>query len=179
VAVTGARVFQGQRTWRVSPAAFAAAAALIADAERPHRPGLVIGIERGGHDLAVALAERLQAPAVMITARHNRSDRIALPASGLVTVDPVPLLSHGTARQVLIADDICGSGATLRAVTGLAVSLLGAARARTAVLCRNTGAGLAPSTWAWDVADWVCFPWESQPATPTEDLPLPTTVRHP
>jgi uncharacterized protein len=176
--VTGTRVFEGRRTWRVSPAAFEAAAALIAGAEQPYRPGLVIGIKRGGRDLAAALAARLGTPAVMIAARHNATDAIGLPATGLVTVDPAALLRHGPVSRVLIADDICGSGATLRAVTVLAAAVLGA-RARTAVLCRNAGSGHSPSTWAWDVADWVCFPWESPPPSPAEDLPLPTTVRHP
>jgi hypoxanthine phosphoribosyltransferase len=173
------RVFEGRRTWRLDEHAFASAAALIAEAEQRHRPQLVIGIARGGRALADFLSTRLDVPAVMLTARHNTSDQVRQQASGLVTVNPPHALPAASCERVLIVDDICGSGATLNAAALLLDRLTGHARLRAAVLCRNSGAGRNPDTWVWDVADWVCFPWEAAPETPTQPLPAPTAVRHP
>jgi hypoxanthine phosphoribosyltransferase len=182
VAVTGsipARVFEHKRIWQLDQAAFEAAAALIANAERPHQPELVVGIDRGGRDLATALSAHLSVPAVMIRARHNLSDEIALPAAGTVEVDLSPLDDRQAPARLLIADDIAGSGQTLAVASGLLAARFGAARIRTAVLCRNAGSTQAPGTWIWDVADWVAFPWEPPPAAPIEPLPFPEFARHP
>jgi len=182
VAVTGsspARVFEHKRIWQLDRAAFEAAAALIAAAERPHQPDLIVGIDRGGRDLATALSAHLSIPAVMIRARHNPSDEIALPAAGTVTADLSPLDGREAPARLLVADDIAGSGQTLAAVSGLLAGRFGAARIRTAVLCRNAGSTQAPGTWVWDVADWVAFPWEPPPGAPTEPLPFPDHARHP
>jgi hypoxanthine phosphoribosyltransferase len=171
------RTFEGRRLWRLDHDAFAGAAALIAEAEQAHHPQLVIGVARGGRALADHLSTRMGVPAVMVSARHNIDDQVRQQVSGTVTVDPLPtLLPLG--ERVLVVDDICGSGATLKAVVRLLDSRLDQARLRTAVLCRNTGADITPHTWVWDVADWVCFPWETPPNAPTEPLPAPTTVRH-
>ena len=174
-----ARVFERKRIWRLDRAAFEAAAALIAAAERPRQPDLIVGIDRGGRDLATALSVHLGIPAVMIRARHNPSDEIALPAAGTVTADLSPLDGCKVPPRLLVADDIAGSGQTLAAVSGLIADRFGAARIRTAVLCRNAGSSDAPDTWVWDVADWVAFPWEPPPGAPTEPLPFPDRARHP
>ena len=174
-----ARVFERKRIWRLDRAAFEAAAALIAAAERPRQPDLIVGIDRGGRDLATALSVHLGIPAVMIRARHNPSDEIALPAAGTVTADLSPLDGCKAPARLLVADDIAGSGQTLAAVSGLIADRFGAARIRTAVLCRNAGSSTAPDTWVWDVADWVAFPWEPPPGAPTEPLPFPDRARHP
>jgi hypothetical protein len=180
LAVTGipARVFERKRIWQLDRAAFAAAAALIAGAERPHRPQLIIGIDRGGRDLAAALSRHLDVPAVMIRARHNASDEINLAATS-VTVDLGPLGDRAAPARLLVADDIAGSGLTLAVTTGLLTGPCGAASVRTAVLCRNAGSTVAPDTWVWDVADWVVFPWEPPPGDPAEPLPFPNCARHP
>jgi hypoxanthine phosphoribosyltransferase len=172
-----ARVFEHKQIWQLSRTAFEAAAALIADAERPHQPELIIGIDRGGRDLATALSWHLHVPAVMIAARHNLSDEIALPAIGTVTVDLSPLGNRAACR-VLVADDIAGSGQTLAVTRGLLGARFGAAGIRTAVLCRNAGSAQAPDTWIWDVADWVTFPWEPPPGGPVVPLPSPNCARH-
>jgi hypoxanthine phosphoribosyltransferase len=182
VAVTGgipARVFEHKRIWQLEQAAFEAAAALIAAAERPHQPDLIIGIDRGGRNLATALSAHLNVTAVMIRARHNPSDKIALPAAGSVSVDLSPLRNRAAPTRLLLADDIAGSGQTLAATSRLLAGQFGTARIRTAVLCRNAGSTQAPDTWVWDVADWVAFPWEPPPDPPTEPLPFPYRARHP
>jgi hypoxanthine phosphoribosyltransferase len=172
------RVFEGARTWRLSWERFGEAAALIAEAERLHAPGLVIGVERGGRALATALSAGLGVPAVMIRTRHNASDQMRLPATGQVSIDLSPL-ADCEAGRVLVADDICGSGATLAAIRQALTTRHHATAVRSAVLCRNAGSAVDPDTWAWDVADWVSFPWEPEPSTPTEPLPALVIVRHP
>jgi hypoxanthine phosphoribosyltransferase len=180
LAVTGApgRVFERKRTWQLDRAAFAAAAALIAGAERPHQPQLIIGIDRGGRDLAAALSRHLDVPALMISARHNASDEINLAATA-VTVDVGPVGERAASSRLLVADDIAGSGQTLAMATDLLTRQRGAASVRTAVLCRNAGSTVVPDTWVWDVADWVVFPWEPPPGDPSEPLPFPNCARHP
>lgn len=170
---TPARVFEHKRIWQLSRAAFERATALIADAERPHQPQLIIGIDRGGRDLATALSRHLRLPAVMIRARHNPSDQVALPATGAVTADLSPL-GNREADRLLVADDIAGSGQTLAVTAGLLTAWCGAASIRTAMLCRNAGSSLTPNTWIWDVADWVVFPWEPPPGDATEPCPSRT-----
>jgi len=170
------RVFQQQRLWQLDADTVHHATAHLADRERPHDPQLVVGIQRGGWHVATAVAALLDVPAVPILARHNDTDTVGLPATGRVRIDATtdpPALAPG---RVLIVDDICGSGATLRTVSALLSGLWKPALLRTAVLCRNAGAAYEPDSWIWDVADWVCFPWEPDPGRPTEPLALPVGV---
>lgn len=171
----GARVFEGKRVWAMSRHAFLAAAALISAHERNFAPELVVGLARGGVPLARESARLLAVPAAEIRARHNVSDLAGIQSTGEVEVDEAPLLAAvAHVRRVLIVDDICGSGATLRAVTGL-LSGAGVA-ARTAVLCRNDGADFPLDCWVWPVADWVAFPWEDPPPPGSTPLPHPQQV---
>jgi hypoxanthine phosphoribosyltransferase len=172
----GARIFQGKQVWAMSQDAFLTAAALIAAHEENFTPELVIGLARGGVPLAQEAARILGLPVAEIRAQHNVSDLVGLQATGEVEVDEAALVAAtATARRVLIVDDICGSGATLQAVTSL-LSTAGVT-ARTAVLCRNDGADFPLDTWVWPVADWVAFPWEDPPPPASTPLPHPRQVR--
>ncbi|MGI5337684.1 phosphoribosyltransferase [Streptomyces sp. CA-181903] len=173
------RVFERRRIWRLSDESFLHAAHLIAEAEEPHRPQTVIGIARGGTRLAETVAEHLGVDAVVVTARHNTSDTSVLPATGRVHLDgDQPSLSRvENGSRLLLVDDIAGSGATLRAVTDWLIDRLQPTILRTAVLCRNQGTDLTPDTWAWDVADWVRFPWEDGSGLVTEPLPALTVLQ--
>ncbi|MQS38311.1 phosphoribosyltransferase family protein [Streptomyces katsurahamanus] len=170
------RVFEGKRIWRMSQDVFLAAAALIAAHERPFAPELVVGLGRGGVPLAREAARILGIPAIEVRARHNVSDLIGVQSTGEVEVDERQLLTAvAGAGRVLVADDICGTGATLRAVTTLLAAA--AVEARTAVLCRNAGGAAFPlDVWVWPVADWTCFPWEAPPPDGSTPLPLPDRV---
>jgi hypoxanthine phosphoribosyltransferase len=172
------RVFEGARIWRLTDDQLWAAAALIAAAERAHAHDVIVGIARGGVAPAAALSDLTGVRQHIITARHNLTDQIETPATGHVTLDVADLPTDLHRARILVVDDICGTGATLRAATN-AVQGLGAATIRTAVLCRNTGSLLYPDTWVWDVADWTVFPWEPDPGRPTQLLPEPAEVRHP
>ena len=173
------RVFQGHRLWRLSANGCRGAAALIADAEQPYAPDLVLGIARGGVPVARMISELMHLPYQVITARHNADDRIQVQATGHVTVDSADLPSAWTGKRILLVDDICGTGATIEAIRTVLDTRVLPASLRTAVLCRNVGSPVCPDSWVWEVADWTVFPWEADPDLPTEPLPAPVRVRHP
>ncbi|MCI0690145.1 MAG: phosphoribosyltransferase domain-containing protein, partial [Sporichthyaceae bacterium] len=82
--------------------------------------------------------------------------------------------------QVLLVDDIYGTGATVDALRpALASHLAPTTLVRTVVLCRNVGATTDPDLWLWTVDDWVRFPWEPVPpgTSVVEDLPVPAVVQ--
>jgi uncharacterized protein len=177
----GQRVFEGHRIWRVSTGLLVRAVELIAAAERPCGPDLIVGIKRGGAPVAAALAGELGVPHALISARHNPGDEIAVQATGHVDVDLEGLDRDPDLRgkRVLLTDDICGSGSTIRVVTAALRPVLNPRLVRVAVLCRNAGSQVSPDSWVWDVSDWTVFPWEKRPGCLTELLPAPTEVRHP
>lgn len=170
------RLFRHERLWRLDDEPFHTAAVLLADAARRIRtPDLVIGIDRGGRRLAEVVAAHLGLPMMMVTARHNASDNLELLDTGQVHVDPIDR-TRPAGQRVLLVDDICGSGSTLTAVTGV-LAEAGTAGLTTAVLCRNAGAAVNPDLWIWDVTDWVVFPWERPTTRSTQPLPTPASAR--
>lgn len=172
------RVFDHARLWVASEAGVSEASSLLGSAASadfgPIRE--VIGIADGGRTPATVIAADLDVPIRIVQARHNPTDAPYTQATGEVTCDTasVPVSSlHG---HVLLVDDICGTGATLRAVTS-ALATPGL-RLISCVLCLNAGARMTPDLWVWEVRDWVAFPWETVPDTPLTrvDLPIPTEV---
>ncbi|MGH3869132.1 MAG: phosphoribosyltransferase family protein [Pseudonocardiaceae bacterium] len=174
------RVFQGRRTWRLSEDALAGAVRLIAGPERRFRPDVVIGLARGGLLPARAIAAELGVRFAEVAARHNASDAIGVQATGEVTLDEQQLAEAvGAAQTVLLVDDICGSGATLSAVTA-ALEQAAVPAVRTAVLCRNGGATFPVDAWVYDVDDWVRFFWEDTADGANDTLlPIPHHLRTP
>ncbi|MEU0240930.1 phosphoribosyltransferase family protein [Nocardiopsis sp. NPDC006198] len=183
---TGRRYFGHRRIHHVTERRFAQAITNLAEQVRLAHPrvGLVVGIARGGTRAATALAGLLGIPSALVFARHNTSEDTHLPASGDVTVDLTDLPAHlsGMAEgtDVLVVDDICGSGATLQVLRRALSPHLGADTAPVeAVLCRNLGSAHAPDLVVWEVDDWVLFPWEHRPtsALPLVELPAPSQGR--
>jgi hypoxanthine phosphoribosyltransferase len=172
------RKFDHQRIWELSRPVFEQAAVLLAEAAPP--ADVVVGIARGGIPLAELVACRLGVPAVSLRARHNLSDDIYLPASGDVQIaadEAAALAPAVTGRRVLLADDICGTGATLTIALDR-LQALHPAEVLTAVLCRSEAAAFTPDAWIWDTRDWVVFPWNDPARQPTEMLALPRQARH-
>lgn len=173
-----ARAFDYQRVWRLTAGVFEQAARMLADCEPV--PDAVIGIARGGVPLARILGGCYRVPVLEIRATHNRSDDIYAQATGVVELAdaslPAGILPSGL--SVLVADDICGTGATVRAVLPRIEARLRPSRLRVAVLCRNAAASAWLDSWLWDTRDWVVFPWDTAPAGPTEPLTLPAAVQH-
>lgn len=172
------RVFDHARLWVASEAGVYEAVRLLASAASAGSGPIseVIGIADGGRTPAAVIAAHLDVPIRSVRARHNPTDAPYTQATGEVTCDtgsvPVGCL-HG---RVLLVDDICGTGATLRAVAG-ALAAPGL-RLISCVLCLNAGARVTPDLWVWEVRDWVVFPWETVPDTALTrvDLPIPTGV---
>ena len=172
------RTFERRRLWQLTPVAYEAAIALLADAAfaRLGEIGNVIGIANGGRAPANAIAARLGVPVVAVTARHNADDAVFTQATGRVQCDLSSF--HELANlsgPFLVVDDICGTGATLTTVTEVIAGIAAPQAAIcTATLCRNRGAVPGtPDLHVWDVADWVVFPWETVPAS-AHATPLPT-----
>jgi uncharacterized protein len=171
------RIFEHRQVWRLDQATFETAADLLATAIIPRvgRVDTVVGVARGGCALAEALSAALAVPAVTIRARHNPTDAAFSQGQGWVDLDPVEFHPPAPGAQLLVADDICGTGATLEAVRSYLSTAAAAAGVFTCTLCRNEGSCILPDVWVWEVRDWVTFPWE-QPATPTQTTPLPPPV---
>jgi uncharacterized protein len=165
----GTRVFEHARIWQLDRDGFEAAARMLAAAEPP--PALVVGIARGGVELASFIGAWFGVPVATLTARHNVSDGpYAEMADAVEITGAVPITGPGS---ILIADDICGTGDTFTAVVSYVTGQLGHVVIRTVALCRNNGAAFTPDAWAWNVADWVSFPWEEPPSSRAELLPVP------
>jgi hypoxanthine phosphoribosyltransferase len=144
-------------------------ATLAAKIDAVAPPTVIVGVLRGGMVPAVMLAHRLNVRDVIgITATRTLTEG---PASAKVPVvlDPAAL-GDLTYEDVLIVDDVIGSGHTLTVVQNLTVAQE-PARLRTAALVLNTDnwAASHPDTSepraqhdlvGTTCAGWVRFPWE-------------------
>lgn len=172
------RQFDHERIWELSQPMFEQAAEMLAETAPP--VDVIVGIARGGVPLAELVAGRLGVPVIPLRARHNLSDDLYLPASGEVRIaaeEAAALAPAVTGRRVLVADDICGTGATLTAVLDR-IQALHPGEVRSAVLCRSEAAAFTPDAWIWDTRDWVVFPWNDPAGQSTEMLRLPQQTRH-
>ncbi|MFD4480394.1 phosphoribosyltransferase [Streptomyces sp. NPDC058471] len=175
------RVFRRQTTYLVTARAYETALALLADAAAAAGPiATVVGIAGGGKRPAEEIAARLGVPACHVAAQHNASDAQYTQATGKVTVTVPDDFPAALGGRILLVDDICGTGATFTAVAeALAERLAPDVRVDNVALCRNVGSPLCPAWWAWDVDDWVVFPWESRPDTALQPLPVPERIHTP
>jgi uncharacterized protein len=172
------RVFEHQNMWRLDESRVLSGARMLADAATEFfgRFTVVIGIGRGGWQPAAIIGESLHTRTVRVLARHNTSDELHLPGDGRVQVEAAVLERLPPTGQVLLVDDICGTGATLSTVYRLVLAQQRLSTVRAATLCRNVGSSVLPHLWVWSVSDWVVFPWETPPSAPMQLLPVADTV---
>lgn len=175
------RVFDRTHAWQMTNDQLASAASLLATAatERFGPADEVIAVARGGVWPAQAIAALLGVPVQLVCARHNTTNAIYTQATGHVSASATSIAPGSIGGNVLIVDDICGTGATLDAVTAALTPLTAdGARLHTITLCRNAGASTRPSLTIWDnLREWVIFPWEPSPREGIRLQPLPTPVR--
>ncbi|AXG80834.1 phosphoribosyltransferase [Streptomyces paludis] len=146
----------------------AATGALAHQVTAAGTPQVVVGIVRGGMIPAVWLAHRLAIRDVRtVEVTRTTSDGINAAKSTLPTARNPASLGDLTGLDVLLVDDIAGSGVTLDLTTRM-IRDLGPARVRTAVLAVNR------TNWTQEPAPhhhidyiasltdtWVVFPWEA------------------
>ncbi|MGW4200932.1 phosphoribosyltransferase [Streptomyces sp. NPDC004726] len=164
---------------------------LSAQADHDGPPETVVGIMRGGVIPAVMIAHQLGIRDVRtIEVTHTASDSINAAKTSAPTYKNPASLGDLAGRDVLLVDDIAGSGATLERTRRM-VEALGVLRLRTAVLTVNRANWHAPSGpedridyIAEQTDTWVIFPWETAdgpnasgtagtPTAPDHRLPQP------
>lgn len=129
-------------------------------------PDVLVGVMRGGMVWAVLVAHQLGVRDVRaLTLSHTCAEGVNAPKTVLPVLANPASLGELRGRDVLVADDVAGSGATLAAAQEL-VSAAGAVRIRTGVCVLNQANwprrhGSSPPTYIGRSAQrWVIFPWE-------------------
>lgn len=135
-------------------------------------PQVVVAVLRGGAIPAVWLSHRLQVRDVRaVEVTHTADDSLhAAKTPKPVAVNPASL-GDLAGRDVLIVDDVAGTGHTLAAVVSL-VAQAGAGRVRTAVCAVNADNWTGPRPASQSLTyigqttrGWVVFPWEGTDET--------------
>ncbi|MEV0003433.1 phosphoribosyltransferase family protein [Micromonospora sp. NPDC050980] len=131
-------------------------------------PDVLVGVLRGGLVPAVLLSHGLgvrEMRAVEVV--HTLDDSVNADKSGTPQVVNPATLGDLTGMDVLLVDDIAGSGDTLVCTVGL-LQAAGAKRVRSAVLTVNRANWRRPQRPAdvvtylgHQVGTWVIFPWEA------------------
>jgi hypoxanthine phosphoribosyltransferase len=148
-------------TWGDIDDACASLASAVRDAGP--LPAVVAGVSRGGLIPAVMLAHRLGLREVRAACLvRTASDEVNAPKAPVPSDTCPGSLGDLSGLDVLVVDDVAGSGATVSEAARLALEA-GAARVRTAACVVNDGnwgSGPLPDYVAIRAGRWVVFPWE-------------------
>jgi uncharacterized protein len=122
------------------------------------RPGVVLGIARGGLPLAAGLAYALdvkETATINVEFYTGVDSRLPEP----VVLPPSVDLAEIAGRDVLVVDDVADTGRTLAVVVALCADA--GVRARSVVVYRKPTTTLEPD-YAWkNTPRWIDFPWSA------------------
>lgn len=125
-----------------------------------YEPDIVLSIARGGLIIGGALGYALGIKntfTMSVEFYTGVNERLALP----VVLPPVPNKVDLTGLNVLVADDVADTGATLKLVREFCGEYV--AQVRSAVLYEKSHSVEKPD-FAWRATDkWIDFPWSVQP----------------
>jgi hypoxanthine phosphoribosyltransferase len=134
-------------------------------------PDIIVGLERGGLIPAVALSHRLEVRSLLsLAVRRTTSDAIDAEKCPPCIGRPPSHFSVIPGRDILVVDDIAGSGETLEAVLRMLTNWA-PARLRSVVYfvnrnnweTRHTGEPAHRISYIGkEVRGWVIFPWEKE-----------------
>lgn len=129
--------------------------ALAIRVAREWMPDIVVGVATAGVVPGAAVAAMLDLPfhSILISRRHYSAEARETPA----VFGAAPQDVRG--KRVLVVDETCESGATLRLAVGAVVNA-GAREVRTAVSIR-TG-GYAPDFHAFNTQAMIVLPWDRE-----------------
>lgn len=123
----------------------------------PWRPEMVLPVGRGGYYPGALLAHMLQLEVYPVRL-SRRVDDVVVRESPLWLVEP-PAAVAG--RRVLVVDEMCSTGETIRLVRERALAL-GAAGARTATLYAHTWGAAAVDYTGLITDELVMNPWDRE-----------------
>ncbi|MCP2342957.1 phosphoribosyltransferase [Actinomadura rupiterrae] len=146
-------------------------ASVTAAITRDGPPEAIVAIARGGLIPAVLLAHRLGCRDLRtLNITHTTTDAVHADKTRRPVLTGAVAVDGLAGRDVLLVDDIAGSGDTLAHARHLLDHAAGVRRLRTIVLVVNTANWTqrhqAPTYVGHRVEGWVIFPWE-QAATCT------------
>lgn len=129
----------------------------LAVAVAPWRPEVVLPVLRGGAYAGTLLAHLLQVEVYPVRLTR-RQDDVVVRETPLWLVEPPPAVAG---RRVLVVDEMCSTGETLRLVRQRALAL-GAAEARAATLYAHTWGAAAVDYIGLITDELVLNPWDRE-----------------
>lgn len=122
-----------------------------------YRPSVIVGIHRGGSVVAHLLTDRLAISRFYTIGCE--SYRSIGEAGELVIYQPLTVKSL-RGDDVLLVDDVCDSGKTLKGLVERELRPKKPRQTRTAVLHIKPRSEFMPDYYVEKVAAWVVYPWE-------------------